>query len=113
MARIQPVLTKNECDLIDQVSTLMETKRTDVIRNALAVYHWFIRYSLIGARIVARKRSGEEVELETPELAAVSSKGQRLSPRELALLAKKLSVAKDLKEADTLREQITRGFYGI
>ncbi len=113
MARIQPVLTKLECDLVDHVSTLMETKRTDVIRNALAVYHWFVRYTLIGARIVARKPSGEEVELETPELAALSMKGQRLSPKELALMAKKLAAAKDAKEADALREQITRGFYGI
>jgi hypothetical protein len=113
MARVQPSLTKNESDLIDQVSALMETKRTDVLRNALAVYHWFVTYSIIGARILARKPSGEEVELQTPELAAVSSKGQRLEPSELALLAETLSKAKDPKEAAILREQITRGFYGI
>ena len=113
MARIQPVLTKSESELVDQVSRLMETKRTDVIRNALAVYHWFVRHSVLGARIVARKPSGEEVELVTPELAAVAAKGNRLSPRELALLAKKLATAKDAKQADKLREQIARGFYGI
>jgi hypothetical protein len=113
MARIQPVLTKTEAELVEQVSRLMHTKRTDIIRNALAVYHWFVRYSLIGARIVARKPSGEEVQLETPELAALSAKGHRLSPKELRLLAKRLAAAKDATEADELREQITRGFYGI
>ncbi len=47
MSRIQPVLTKSESEMVDQVSELTETKKTDVIRNALAVYHWFVRYSII------------------------------------------------------------------
>lgn len=62
---------------------------------------------------LARKPSCEEVKLRTPELAAVSSKGQRLEPRKLALLAGKLTSVKDPEEAAILRDQITRGFYGI
>ena len=113
MARIQPVLTKTETELVDQVSQLTQAKRTDVIKSALAVYHWFVRQSVTGARIVARKPSGEEVELETPELSALEAKGHRLSPEELSLLAEKLSATKDTREAARLRERLTRGFYGI
>ncbi len=113
MARIQPVLTKTESDLVDQVAQLTQSKRTDVIKNALAVYHWFVRNAVTGARVIARKPTGEEVELETPELVSLEAKGQRLSPKELGLLAKKLANAKNPAEASRLRESITRGFYGI
>jgi hypothetical protein len=113
MARIQPVLTRTESDLVDQVAQLTQSKRTDVIKNALAVYHWFVRHAVTGARVIARKPTGEEVELETPELVALEAKGHRLSPEELGLLAKRLSNAKSPEEAARLRELITRGFYGI
>lgn len=112
-SRIQPVLTKGESDLVNQVAELTHTKRTEVIKNALAVYHWFVRHAITGARVVARKPSGEEVSLETPELAALEGKGNRLTPEELGLLGKKLAAAKDASEAARLRERITRGFYGI
>jgi hypothetical protein len=107
------VLTKGEADIIDQVAELTHTRRTEVIKNALAVYHWFVRQAITGARVVARKPTGEEVSLETPELASLEGKGNKLSPEELGLLARKLSVAKDAGEAARLRERITRGFYGI
>ena len=113
MARVQPVLSDNETALIDQVATLTRSKRTDVIKNALAVYHWFVRQAITGARIVARKPTGEEVALETPELAALEARGQLLTPRELGLLAKRLSQARDPGEAAQLKERLTRGFYGI
>jgi len=113
MARIQPVLTKGESELVDQVAQLTQAKRTDVIKNALAVYHWFVRHAVTGARVVARKPTGEEIELETPELVSLEAKGHRLSPEELALLAKKLANAKSPAEAARVREAITRGFYGI
>jgi hypothetical protein len=113
MARIQPVMTKQETELIDQMAQLTQAKRTDVIKHALAVYHWFVRQAVTGARIVARKPSGEEVELQTPEITALESKGHRLSPEELGLLAKKLAATQDAKEAARLRERLTRGFYGI
>jgi hypothetical protein len=113
MARIQPVLRKQEMEIIDQMAELLQAKRTDVIKNALAVYHWFIRQAVTGARVIARKPTGEEVELETPELMVLESRGHRLSPRELGLLAKKLAAARDTKEAARLRELLTRGFYGI
>src|SRR5208337_3210796 len=112
-SRIQPVLTKGELELVDQVAELTHTKRTEVIRNALAVYHWFVRQLVTGARIVAREPTGEETELETPELAALESKGHRLSPEELGLLAGRLAASRDPKEAARLRRRITRGFYGI
>jgi hypothetical protein len=113
MARIQPVLTKSESELVDQVAQLTQSKRTDVIKNALAVYHWFVRQAVTGARVVARKPTGEEVELETPELVSLEGKGHRLNPEELGLLAKKLANAKTPSEAARTRESITRGFYGI
>lgn len=113
MARIQPVLTKTESELVDQVALLTQSKRTDVIKNALAVYHWFVRHAVTGARVIARKPTGEEVELETPELASLEARGHRLSPQELGMLSKRLAAAKTSEEAARLREFITRGFYGI
>ncbi|MBZ5542567.1 MAG: hypothetical protein LAO07_02670 [Acidobacteriia bacterium] len=112
-SRIQPVLTKGESDLVDQVAELTHTKRTEVIKNALGVYHWFVRQALTGARVIARKPTGEEVSLETRELASLEGKGNKLSPEELGLLAKKLAAAKDPLEAARLKERLTRGFYGI
>lgn len=113
MPRVQPSLTKPESELVDKVAELTQTKRTEVIKNALAVYSWFVRQTITGARIVARKPSGEEVSLETPELAVLESKGNRLSPEELGLLAKQLAKSSDPGEAARLKEQLTRGFYGI
>ena len=98
---------------MDQVAELTHSKRTDVIKSALTVYHWFVRQSLIGSKVVARKPSGEEVALETPELAALEGKGRRLSPKELGLLAKELAAATDLVTASRIKERMTRGFYGI
>lgn len=113
MARIQPVLTPSETALVDRVAELTGSKRTEVIKNALAVYHWFVRQAITGARVLARKPSGEEVALETPELAALEGKGNLLTPKELGFLARKLAATSDPVEAARLREQITRGFYGI
>lgn len=113
MARIQPVLTPTELALVDQVADLTGSKRTDVIKSALAVYHWFVRQALTGSRVVARKPSGEEIAIETPELAMLEGKGNRLSPEELGLLAKRLASASDPGEAGRIRERLTRGFYGI
>ncbi len=113
MARIQPVLNEAEAALVNQMAALTRTKRTEVIKNALTVYHWFIRQAITGAHIVARKPTGEEVVLETAELSALEGQGQLLSPAELQILAKKLAAASDPKEAARLKERLTRGFYGI
>jgi hypothetical protein len=113
MARIQPVLTPTELVLIDQMAALTGSKRTEVIKSALAVYHWFVRQALTGSRVVARKPSGEEVALETAELAVLEGKGNRLGPEELGLLAKRLAAASDPVEAARIKERLTRGFYGI
>lgn len=113
MARIQPVLTPTELALVDQMAELTASKRTDVIKSALAVYHWFVRQALIGSHVVARKPSGEEVAIETAELAVLEGKGNRLSPGELGLLAKRLAAASSPLEAARIKEQLTRGFYGI
>src|SRR2546429_149174 len=98
MARIQPVLSETEAGLVEQMATLTHTKRTDVIKNALSVYHWFLKQAIIGARVVARKPTGEEVTLETPELAALEGQAQLLSPKELGSLAKKLAATRDPDE---------------
>lgn len=113
MPRLQPVLTPSELALVDQMAELTRCKRTEVIKHAVAVYHWFVRQAITGARVIARKPTGEEVTLETPELILLQGKGSQLSPRELGLLAKKLAAARDPAEAAELKERITRGFYGV
>jgi hypothetical protein len=113
MARIQPVLTPAELALVDQMGALTGSKRTEVIKSALTVYHWFVRQALTGSRVVARKPSGEEVALETAELAVLEGKGNRLGPEELGLLAKRLAAASNPVEAARIKERLTRGFYGI
>jgi hypothetical protein len=113
MARIQPVLTPAELALVDQMAELTGSKRTEVIKSALTVYHWFLRQALIGSRVVARKPSGEEVALETAELTILEGKGSRLGPEELGSLAKRLAAVSDPVEAARIRERLARGFYGI
>jgi hypothetical protein len=113
MTRIQPSLSKAESQLVERLARLTQTKRTDVIKNAIAVYHWFVRQAITGARITARKPTGEELTLETPEFAALESKGCLLSPEELGLLSKQLAECTDPSEAARLRERLTRGFYGV
>ena len=113
MARVQPVLTATELALVDQMADLTRSKRTEVIKSALAVYHWFVRQALTGSKVVARKPTGEEVVLETAELAALEGKGNRLGPEELGLLAKQLAAASDPLDAARIKERLTRGFFGI
>ena len=113
MARIQPVLTPTELVLVDQMAALTGSKRTEVIKSALTVYHWFVRQALTGSQVVARKPSGEEVALETAELAVLEGKGSRLGSEELGLLAKEFASASNPVEASRIKERLTRGFYGI
>src|SRR3989442_4623210 len=113
MARIQPVLTPAELSLIDQMAALTGSKRTEVIKSALTVYHWFVRQALTGSRVVARRPSGEEVALEPAELAVLEGKGNRLGPEELGLLARRLAATSNPVEAARIKERLARGFYGI
>src|SRR5271170_8511782 len=99
MTRVQPVLSATELALVDQMAELTHSKRTDVIKSALTVYHWFVRQALTGSQVVARKPSGEEIALETAELAVLEGRGNRLSPEELGLLAKRLARSSDAVEA--------------
>jgi len=62
---------------------------------------------------VARKPTGEEVILETAELAFLEGKGNRLSPEESGGLAKQLAAASNPAEAARIKERLTGGFYGI
>lgn len=112
-ARIQPVLTAAELALVNQMAALTGAKRTEVIKSALSVYHWFVRQALTGGQVVARKPTGEEVALETVELAMLEGNGNRLGPDELGLLAKQLVAASNPVEAAHIKERLTRGFYGI
>src|SRR5580704_7164256 len=113
MARIQPVLTPSDIALVDQMAELTQSKRTDVIKSALTVYHWFVRQSLTGSQVIARKPTGEEVTFETAELALLEGRSNRLGPEELGLLAKQLASAPSAADAARLRERLTRGFYGV
>ena len=113
MARIQPVLSPTELALVDQMAALTGSKRTEVIKSSLAVYHWFVRQAITGSQVVARKQTGEEVALEIADLAVLEGKGNRLAPEELGLLAERLAAASNPLEAAQIRERLTRGFYGI
>ena len=113
MSRLQPVLTPTELALVDQMAELTASKRTDVIKNALTVYHWFVRQAITGSRVVARTAAGEEVSIETAELAALEGRGQLLTPKELGHLANRLAASSDPIEAARIKERLTRGFYGI
>jgi hypothetical protein len=113
MAKTLHVLTPNELALIDQMAELTGTRRTEVIKSALAVYHWFVRQVLTGNRVVACTPAGEEVALEAAELAVLEGTGDRLSPEELGWLAKRLAAAFNPVEATRIKERLTRGFYGI
>ena len=113
MARIQPDLTPVELTLVDKMAELTGSKRAEVIKSALTVYHWFVRQALTGSTVVARKPTGEEVALETAELAILDGKGNRLEPEELGVLAKRLAAASNPVEAARIKERLTRGFYGI
>ena len=113
MTRLQPVLKKSEEALVTQMAELTQAKKTDVIKNALIVYHWFIKQAVGGASVVARKTSGEEATLHTPELAFLEGRGVLLSPAELKRLATALARTRDPKAAARIRERMTRGFYGI
>ncbi len=84
-----------------------------MIKNALAVYHWFVRQALTGSRVVARKPTGEEIAIATAELAVLESCGNRLSPEELGSLAKRLAAASNPLDTPRIKERLTRGFYGI
>ena len=113
MARLQPVLNKSEEALVTQMAEITQAKKTDVIKNALTVYHWFIKQTVGGASVLARKASGEESTLHTPELAFLEGRGARLSPAELKRLATELARTRDPKASARIRERMTRGFYGI
>src|SRR2546425_12989575 len=93
MARVQPVLSATELALVDQMAELTHSKRTDVIKSALIVYHWFVRQALTGGRVIARKPTGEEGGPETAELTAPEGTGNPPSPEELGLLAKAIAPA--------------------
>ena len=112
-ARVQPVLTPTEIALVDQMAEWTHSQRTDVIKSALTVYHWFVRQALTGSQVISRKPSGEEVALETAELASLEGKGHLLNPSELGLLAKQLAAEKNPARAAKIKERLTRGFYGI
>jgi hypothetical protein len=84
-----------------------------VIKKAVAVYNWFMRYALTARRIVTRKPPGEQVIIETADLAVLEGNGNCLSPEELGLLSKRLAAASGPIEAARIKERLTRGFYGI
>ena len=113
MPRLQPSLSQADTELVDRLASLTQSKRSDVVRDALAVYHWFVRHVVVGASVIARAPSGKETCLATPEFAALESKANQLAPDELGRLAKQLEECSDPSEAESLRERLTRGFYGI
>jgi len=113
MTRVQPVLSETETALVDRVAQVTRTSRADVIRNALNVYHWFVKQTITGARVLARNAAGDEVALETLELAALEGEAHKLSPAELGALARRLAATRDPAETSRLRERLARGFYGI
>ena len=113
MPRIQPSLSEAEAELVDQLASVTRAKRSDVVKDALAVYHWFVRQVVTGATVLARSPTGEETYLATPEFAVLESAANRLGPEELENLAEQLAKCTDPARAQALKERLTRGFYGI
>src|SRR5260370_104166 len=113
MARIQPVLTPAELALVDQMAELTGSKRTEVIKSALAVYHWFVGQAITGSCVVARKATGEEVAIETAELYLLEGHRNRLSPGALGVGAKRLAAAPHPVEAGLIQARVARGCYGL
>lgn len=89
--RVHVSLTKAESDLVEQVAALTQARPTAVIRNALAVYTWFVRQAMTGARVTARRATGEEVTLATSELRVLEARGAKLSPGALGALGRALA----------------------
>ncbi len=106
MARIQPVLTPTELALVDQMAELTGSKRTEVIKSALAVYHWFVRQALTGSRVVARTQTGEEVAIETAELAVLR---RELKRRQESIEAFRAGGREDLAAHEEFAAQIIDG----
>jgi hypothetical protein len=113
MPRVQPVLTEAEDQLVDRLAAMTGAKRTDVMKSAVSVYHWFVTQALTGARVVARRPDGQDITLQTPELSALEARGNQLEPEVLAALSRQLAAATDPSEVARLNERIVRGFYGI
>ena len=111
MARTQPVLSSVDLALVDQMAVLTGSKRTDLIKRALTVYQWFVRQSLTGSKVVARRASGAEDTLEAAELPVLPGKRNRLSPERLGAMAKQLRKTQDPEELARIRESLTHGFY--
>ena len=49
--------------------------------------------------------------LKPADLAVLEGEGNRLSPKELGVLAKQLAAASSPAKAARIRERLTRGFY--
>jgi len=86
------MLDETETALVDQMSEITRATRTDVIKNALAVYHWFLRQAITerfaaAAATPARPHPaaasvtgcGEGDLVKTFLLPGQAPKGQRLS----------------------------------
>jgi len=113
MATVRLSLGSTDSEVVQEIGELTGLRRTRVIRTALAAYRWVVQQAISGSTILARKPSGDEVTLTTPELQRLEGKGRKLSPKELGLLAKRLEKLADPAEAARIKEQMTRGFYGI
>ena len=69
----------------------------DVFKVGLTVHRWFVRQALTGSSVTARKPT--------------EANGQRLSPKELGMLANQLVEASSPADVARVKESLTRGFY--
>ena len=83
---MQPVPTKTESELVNQVARLTQSKRTDVIKNALAVYNWSVCHAMTGARLIARIRQEKRLSLRLPNSSPLKPKAIASAPRNSAYL---------------------------
>ena len=111
MARVQPVLTETEKALVDQMAQLTRTKRTEVMKNAIAVYHWFVRQAITGARSSlasprarrsrSRPRSSRHWRARVTSSARRSSECSRSGWRSRPIPARPHGFARDSRAAST------------
>src|SRR2546426_7929900 len=105
MARMQPPLTKAESTVVDQLAELIRTKRTDVLKNALAVYSWFVRQAVTGSQFI-----GGGIGIHWEEIDEDISVASLLKPEKFMRLANSYedSPVKKTKSGRALKKRTTR-----
>lgn len=67
---------------MNRLAASTKSKRSNVIKDALADYHDFVHHIATGDAVLARPPSGTETRLATPEFAVLQSQASELKSGE-------------------------------